>query len=307
MIGLFVKLSATLPLLGIYWLAVVALLVLWQRRLSTSDQSYLLSIRRPVAHSTELALRRRYVALVFWALVLAFMPVYTLSLYARLRGPLAAYTVGTVGVLLTAIALLSFYRQARTIRRLQLDREGRLAVGRYLDDHASIEQKVFHDYEAAGDRIDHVLVGPGGIYAINTLVVIGDAATAQSGEAVATVEGLELTERLHGRRRGARDLREMANKAHWLHNQLATQGDVYVDVQPVVIVPGRRIDIKKAGDVTVMNERQIQSLLQRPRILTPSVFRKAIAILDRNGRLGSAATEREPAAAASGQAAALHG
>jgi hypothetical protein len=307
MIGYFVKLSLTLPLLGIYWLAVVVLLVVWRRRLSGSGQSYLLSIRRPVAHSTELALQSRCVSLVFWALVLAFVPVYTLSLYSRVRGPLAAYTVGIAGVLLTAIAILRFYRQTKMVYRLRLERDGRLAVGRYLDDNSSIEQKVFHDYGTAGDRIDHVLAGPGGVCAVSTLVVIGDTAAARSGEAVASVDGLELTEYLGGRRRCTRDLREMANKARWLHNHIATQGCVYVDVQPVVIVPGRRVEIKKAGDVIVLNETQMHELLQRPRILPPSVFREVAAILDRNGRLGSAEPVQQPVEAPTEQATALHG
>ena len=77
----------------------------------------------------------------------------------------------------------------RKIRNLELGREGEKAVGQYLDKLREEGYQVFHDIVADGFNLDHVLIGPSGVFAIETKTI----SKPSNREAVVQYDGEKVT------------------------------------------------------------------------------------------------------------------
>ena len=76
------------------------------------------------------------------------------------------YTVIAIGAVVLAI-----WRRERLrnkVTQLRLGRDGERAVGQFLERMRERGYRVFHDIQQDHFNIDHVLVGPEGVYAIET-------------------------------------------------------------------------------------------------------------------------------------------
>jgi hypothetical protein len=258
------------PLLGLYWVAVALVLIVWRKRLYRDTGV----IARPTAYSVELESRRRYFSLLFWILVLAFVPTYTMLSYARFRGPVAVWVLTVLGAALTLLGILNAYKQIRAIRRLHMKRENRLLVADRLAGHMSFEHRLFHDVPVErGVCVDHVLVGPNGVFAIET----GPGRIAGHDKtSVVTVEGSALH---FARDIDLPDTYSMAGAlegARWLQMWLAAKAREYVAVQPILVLPGWQIEITKDNNcnIRVLNEEGLQTLFSGARILQPTLVHR---------------------------------
>jgi hypothetical protein len=137
-----------------------------------------------------------------------------------------------VAVVFIAFAAWRYVQQRPHMKALRLGSEGERAVGEYLDRLREKGYRVFHDVLAEGFNIDHVLVGPSGVYSIETKTrskpVRGDARVRFDG-AVLTVAGFEPE----------RDAIVQAKaQARWLSALIADTTDRRLFVKPVVLFPG---------------------------------------------------------------------
>ncbi|MDT8450648.1 MAG: nuclease-related domain-containing protein [Wenzhouxiangellaceae bacterium] len=64
--------------------------------------------------------------------------------------------------------LYRLFRTRPEIRRLKLGRDGERAVGQYFERLRADGYEVFHDVIGEGFDVDHVLIGPGGVFTIET-------------------------------------------------------------------------------------------------------------------------------------------
>jgi hypothetical protein len=68
-----------------------------------------------------------------------------------------------------AFSVLAFFRMRGTdarLKSLRLGLEGEVAVGQFLDEYCRERgYKVLHDLQGDGFNVDHVLIGPAGIFA----------------------------------------------------------------------------------------------------------------------------------------------
>lgn len=259
------------PLLGIYWLAAVLVLLLWRARLCGSGLAPEIA-PRPVAYSIELEVRKRFFGLVFWALVLSFIPTYTVLSHARFGqqgGAIRVFTV--VGAGLTLLGLVNACKHLRTIHRLRSEREGQLRVAQTLAENASFEHRLFHDVPAKDNAwINHVLVGPQGVFAIETRSEpIGHGKPDGEGRGV-TVDGRFLHVSTDPDHRDTRSIAASAGRARWLQTWLALQARTHVAVQPVLVLPGWRVEVKKQSEILVVNQEGLSSLFAGKRTLQPT-------------------------------------
>lgn len=70
-----------------------------------------------------------------------------------------------------AVAGLSFYKIRKNIpiiRQHIRGRQGEIVVGQFLEDFRKDGYHVFHDIPSQNGNVDHVLIGPGGIFVIET-------------------------------------------------------------------------------------------------------------------------------------------
>src|SRR5688572_11573059 len=76
------------------------------------------------------------------------------------------YTV--LAVLALGYAALRIVRAWPAIKALKLGRDGERAVGQYLERLREKGYQVFHDVIGDGFNVDHVLIGPGGVFTVET-------------------------------------------------------------------------------------------------------------------------------------------
>jgi hypothetical protein len=82
---------------------------------------------------------------------------------------LVAAVVGIVGT----IRGCSAWKQAKNLR---LGMRGEMSVGQRLEELRALGYRVFHDIPQKGFNIDHVLIGPGGVFVIETKTISKPAA-----------------------------------------------------------------------------------------------------------------------------------
>ncbi|QJR14663.1 nuclease-related domain-containing protein [Usitatibacter palustris] len=82
--------------------------------------------------------------------------------------PPAPWAVATVALAAIAYAGIRVRKFLPEFRNLRLAAEGEKAVGQFLERLRGSGYEVYHDVPAPGFNIDHVLIGPGGIFAIET-------------------------------------------------------------------------------------------------------------------------------------------
>lgn len=288
----FVKLLY--PLLGVYWLAALLVLIFWRRQICR-DQVRLGFVARPVAYSRELESRVRYFKLLFWILVLAFIPAYTVLSYARFRGPWAAWLFSVFGGVLTLLGLVNAYKHLKAIHRLRIEREGQLLVATGLQKITSFDDHLFHDLPTSdGSCIDRVLVGRSGVVALVSYVADpGDNVSRESCRKV-KVKGQTLTFPFDPSHANSRLTANIGRKARWLETWLATEAREFVTVRPVLVLPGWRIDVEKEGLVTVLNEGELQGLRAGKRRLPPEQIHRIAEQLEKLSRASGVDPLRNP-------------
>src|SRR5579871_2570121 len=97
-----------------------------------------------------------------------------------------------------AVTGACFYRGRKVLaylRNLRQGLDGEVAVGQYLDEWCRGRgYKVLHDLKGNGFNVDHILVGPGGLFTIETKTIskpaIGEPVVAYDGESL-LVDGFE--------------------------------------------------------------------------------------------------------------------
>jgi Nuclease-related domain len=176
---------------------------------------------------------------------------------------------------LTAASLVFFLTTAYLVNRLLAlaDRRrntalgyfGELAVAEALDPLKATGHRVFHDVPGEGPagkafNLDHVVVGPAGVFAIETK-------TRRKGRART---GFMAHEIIYDGRALAYPwgedtfgLDQSRRQAEWLASFLQQQLGRPVPVAPLLVFPGWFIIRKGSGAVNVLNPRELPSAIER--------------------------------------------
>jgi hypothetical protein len=188
-------------------------------------------------------------------------------------------------VLFTAFALfaagytaLQFWRLRPRLRQLRLAAEGEKAVGQYLERLRESGYQVFHDVMGTGFNVDHVIIGPGGVFTIETKTrskpAKSDARVEFDGERI-TVAGIEPD----------RDAIVQAKaQANWLRQLLAESTGRQLKVRPVILFPGWFVTQSRGSmrDVWVLEPKALPGFLgNEPPILKDEEIRLASFHLSR--------------------------
>lgn len=145
-----------------------------------------------------------------------------------------------------ATAIYAAYKIAGTKRRaknLKLGRDGELAVAEHLEWLRALDFVVIHDIPNGDANVDHVLIGPQGIYTIETKTL----SKPQRGPCRIVVENGVI--RANGQVLDRDPLIQAKAQAGWLKSFLA-ESQFQVTVHPVVVFPGwfvEPFDMKQLG------------------------------------------------------------
>ena len=155
---------------------------------------------------------------------------------------------------LLAAAGFALHRLIRTIykwRKIRFLRDAIIAIGHSLQRIATGEARVFHDVTIPEGVVDHVLVGPGGVYAVNVVV----HRTMRRGS-VQLVDG----ELRFEPDRATIPITDIASRASQLEQALSDLLKHPVRVRSVIAVPGWHADSPRGDGHLVVNERTLPIL-----------------------------------------------
>ena len=147
------------------------------------------------------------------------------------QSPPMPWLVTAMATAVCAYAGWKVWRAKKKVRQLKQGRDGERAVGQFLERFRVDGFQIFHDVVTGDANIDHVLIGPRGIFTIETKTlskpVRGECRIIANHEGV-TANGLKLDRN---------PVIQAKAQAAWLKHQFG-DADFKVSVQPVVVFPG---------------------------------------------------------------------
>jgi hypothetical protein len=143
------------------------------------------------------------------------------------------------------------------IDALRLAREGEQAVGQYLEHLRKSGYQIFHDIPGQGFNVDHVVIGPAGVFTIETKTW----SKPLRGETRIVVDGERIL--ANGMEPERNPIIQARAQATWLHGLLKESTGRAVPVRPAILFPGWFVECPPAGqsDVWVLNPKALPAFL----------------------------------------------
>lgn len=160
-------------------------------------------------------------------------------------------------VLMVFYAAFRIWRAIPKLRNLRLALEGERAVGQFLERLREEGYQVFHDVVGDGFNVDHVLIGPSGVFTVETKTW----SKPRSGRSEITVQGETLR---IGTVEPDRDPVVQAKaQAGWLRSLLAESTGKQFRVRPVIVFPGWFVSSPPGAmrDVWILEPKALPSFL----------------------------------------------
>lgn len=164
------------------------------------------------------------------------------------------FALPLVGMLATGVVGVLVWRRAeRAVAKRGQGIRGELLVATQLADLGSRGFIVMHDLPCANMNIDHVLVGPTGIYAVETKMW-----TKHKGrEHKVTFDGTAIL--FADGRRDEHPIRQVQAAMAHLRRELQ---DDSIPVRGIVVIPEWFVAENSGGDIAVLNDQRVYSYLQ---------------------------------------------
>lgn len=194
---------------------------------------------------------------VFSDLVLLFLfptLTFSISLSMKVYGSEAGLLTHILNIIVT-LTVVSFLivrinRNKKSIQRLNLGLDAEMAVGQELNHLMREGYWVYHDFPAEEFNIDHVLIGPTGVFAIETkgrAKPFNKNGTAER-EVIYDGETLRFPHKTE-----QQPLKQAESQARWLADWLTRAVGEPIAVTPVLAIPGWFIKQTKRKGVPVIN------------------------------------------------------
>jgi hypothetical protein len=171
------------------------------------------------------------------------------------QAPFSPWGYSAVALIVTLFGIRKLIKIRTEIRHLKLGRDGEKAVGQFLESLRHDGYKIFHDVIGDGFNIDHVVIGPTGIYSIETKTfskpVDKNSKIVFDGEKI-TKDGYEID----------RDpVIQARAQSRWLSELLEDSTSRRPDVLPVVLFPGWFVESGWQSDIWVLNPKGLNKFM----------------------------------------------
>lgn len=236
---------------------------------------------RTAGHGLRIQLEEMRQCLFADLIVLFVVPAFPLAyinLQSMFAGSVVSWrivAVGLVGSLIFSIYQIRKMRQvAAQTDKLSLGLDAELAVGQELDQLMREGAVVFHDFPAEKFNIDHIVIAPQGIYAVETKGYAKPNRGGGAAEAKVVFDGRGLA---FPDWSTTKPLEQAARQARWLANWLSRATGEPVRVLPIVALPGWFVERKGRGDVLVYSGKELRGNLlkvRHPQPLVPEQLRR---------------------------------
>lgn len=174
--------------------------------------------------------------------------VWWWSRTGKLPSPLLIFAVFLVAAFAFAVKAIRTWPR---IKRLALARDGERAVAEQLERELRRHDfEIFHDIPAEGFNVDHLVIGPTGVFAVETKTYrkpVGRESRVSIRDNKVLVDGQSPP----------RDpVRQARAIARWVADLLRESTGRDIRVRPVVVFPGWFVDpVPSGAEVWVLNEK----------------------------------------------------
>lgn len=167
--------------------------------------------------------------------------------------------IGLPCIGLTVFFLLRWRRHLEERRNIRIEYEGEVSVGQKLNRLMLEGYCVYHDFQADDFRIDHIVVGPKGVFGVETKARSRPTTRGQSIGAIVEYNGRAL---IYPHGTDINTIKQAEQQASWLSNWISSTAGESVMVMAVVALPGWYVKRTSPDGIPVINPKQFRSLLK---------------------------------------------
>jgi hypothetical protein len=168
--------------------------------------------------------------------------------------------ITATGLFVLALLLLirKIQKNIKNVKQMRLGELGEQAVGQFLEEKLRpMGFQVFHDVLGADFNVDHIIVGPAGLYCIETKT----HRKPKRGECRISYDGEKVT--VNGFTPDRDPVVQARAEAKWVSDLVAKSTGKKFFVQPVVIYPGWFVEKTcQHPEVWVLNEKALPSFIK---------------------------------------------
>ena len=259
----------TLPLLSLIALAaagpaLAGAFVLWQRKRRKARRRSPLTadLLRPAGYSLRLQIEEVRDKIDEVLLVLLAAPLFIYAAHITLYGVSASDARMGVslafGLLTLVFGAAYLARLTKRLDQLRLGSDAEMAIGQELDQLMRKGAVVFHDVPADKFNVDHLVIAPSGVFAVETKGRAKPIRGRGTDDASLRFDGKAL--HFPGWSEGA-PLAQAVRQAKWVADWLTNAVGSPVETRPVLAVPGWWIDRTGKSEVLIFNGKNPQFLL----------------------------------------------
>ena len=190
---------------------------------------------------------------------LIFLSVLIVTMPFAIKGIAEMFASGKFNYFLITMIVLGFAYVARKLWlksndliKLKLGRDAELAVASELIELQSHGYQVFHDIQADGFNIDHLVVGPTGIFAVET-----------KGRHKRLKDDINYKVKFDNNHLAfpswfeSKPLEQAQNQANWVNKWLYESTGFNTLVLPVLCFPGWFVELKQRPPFPIVSHKQI--------------------------------------------------
>ena len=189
---------------------------------------------------------------VFYALIIS-------TLYIKQRqlstGSILVYVV--VGFLFVGFLIFKMVQLLNLRRSTRLGYEGEIATGQELNRLMFHGYHVYHDFVADNFNIDHIVVGPAGVFAVETKARAKPTSNNRKDDAKVIYDGRFIH---FPTWKETKPLEQAKNQAVWLERWLSSATGEQTQVRPVLTLPGWFVRRTSSEGLPVINPKQFMSI-----------------------------------------------
>lgn len=198
--------------------------------------------------------------LMYIGIAVAVQIIAFTFLTTMLTGTVLTYLLGTSSALTISFSLWYLVKTTTLVIKRSRNADGyhgERIVGDQLNILILEGYRVFHDLQFDGFNIDHALVGPGGVFTVETVL---KRKSKTLKENLVRFDG----EKLHWPKGRANDLgiQTAFDRSITLRQFLSNALGGSVEVQPLLVLPGWQIETEKKGRVTILGPKQVHAHLR---------------------------------------------
>ena len=183
--------------------------------------------------------------------------------YISLNGAMAlknwmSFGFWAIGILVILYLLYRVWKHLNVRAQKRIGLAGEMAVGEELNRLMLDGYHVYHDFPTGRFNIDHIVVGPSGVFAVETKAPSKGSRGKRTDEAKVIYDGKRLT---FPSWTTTEPIDQAKAQAAWMSKWLSGAVGDPVKVSPMVTIPGWYIERKRPNGIPVLNPKQVKAYL----------------------------------------------